>query len=189
MLPHIIQFDRRLFEYINSNFHTQTLDWLLPLLRNSATWVPLYIFLLSFILLNFNKNKWYWIIFAILTVVLSNYISSNLIKQNVFRLRPCNDPYFKDKINFLIGYRPQSSSFTSSHATNHFAMAAFFYITLKKYIGNIAWLFYGWAAIICFAQVYVGVHYLLDVACGGIIGFIFGYLCATSFNKRFFLRN
>ncbi|MEQ1554224.1 MAG: phosphatase PAP2 family protein, partial [Ferruginibacter sp.] len=107
--------------------------------------------------------------------------------ENIFRLRPCNDHTLRDTFTLLIGYRPQSSSFTSSHATNHFAMAAFFFYTLKQYFGKFSVLFFIWAALICFAQVYVGVHFPLDVICGGIIGFIFGYLCATSFNKRYFL--
>lgn len=80
-------------------------------------------------------------------------------------------------------YRPQSSSFTSSHAANHFAMAVFFYCTLSKHIGKWALLFFVWAAVIAYAQVYVGVHYPIDVACGGLIGIVFGYLSARLFNK------
>jgi membrane-associated phospholipid phosphatase len=183
----ILTADKHLFQYLNNNWHTSFGDWFLPLMRNSATWIPLYFFLLAFILLNGGKDKWWWLLFAIGTVLLSNYVSSNLIKHNVMRLRPCNDPSIRDSINFLIGYRPRSSSFTSSHATNHFAMAAFFFFTLKKYTGKISWLFFAWAGIIGTAQVYVGVHFPLDVACGTIIGFILGYLSATSFNKRHLL--
>ena len=183
----IISADRKLFEFINDHLHTTFLDWLMPLLRNSIIWLPFYIFMLVFVLINFNKYKYWWMFFAIGTAILGDFISSDLIKQNIFRLRPINDPYFANKINYLLSYKPGSSSFTSSHATNHFALAAFFFFTLKKYIGNIAWLFYCWAALICFAQVYIGVHYPLDVLCGGIIGFVFGYLSATSFNRRYFL--
>jgi undecaprenyl-diphosphatase len=183
----IIDADRKLFEFVNDHLHNSFLDWFMSLMRNSSTWYPLYIFMFAFIMLNFKKDKWWWILFAAGTVYLSNFISSNLIKENIFRLRPCNDPLLMHKIQFLIGYKPQSSSFTSSHATNHFAMASFLFFTLKKYVGNIAWLFMLWAAIICFAQVYVGVHFPLDVLCGGIIGYLFGYLSATSFNKRYFL--
>jgi membrane-associated phospholipid phosphatase len=183
----ILAIDKALFQYLNSHWHSSFGDWFLPLMRNATTWVPLYLFMLVFILINGKKDKWRWLLFAAITVMFSNFISSDIIKNNVIRLRPCNDPYIKESINFLIGYRPQSSSFTSSHACNHFAMAAFFFFTTKKTIGNIAWFFFAWAGIICVAQVYVGVHFPLDVICGGIIGFILGYLCATSFNKRYFL--
>ena len=183
----ILELDKAAFEFVNNHLHNTTLDWLMPLIRNQNTWNPLYIFLLIFAVINYNKNGWWWVLFAAATVFLSNYISSNLIKENIHRLRPCNDPELVNNINFLIGYRPQSSSFTSSHATNHFAMAAFIFHTLKQQVGKILWVFILWAAAICFAQVYVGVHFPLDVICGGIIGYLFGYLCATSFNKRFFL--
>ncbi len=183
----ILNVDRAIFEYINDHLHNSFFDVFFSLMRNSVTWVPMYIFMLVFVLLNFKRDKYWWIFFAIGTVILSDFISSDIIKVNIYRVRPCNDPLLVDKINFLIGYRPQSSSFTSSHATNHFAMASFFFFTLKKYIGKIAWLFMLWAAIICFSQVYVGVHFPLDVICGGIIGYLFGYLSATSFNKRYSL--
>ena len=183
----IIAADKKLFEFINNHFHNSFFDWLMPHIRNAVTWVPLYIFILVFALVNFNKNKYWWLFFAAGTVILSNFISSDLIKENFFRLRPCNDSFYINKINYLLSYKPQSSSFTSSHATNHFAMAAFFFFTLQKYIGKTAWLFFFWAAVICFAQVYVSVHYPLDVLCGGIIGFVFGYLSAQSFNRRYFL--
>jgi membrane-associated phospholipid phosphatase len=180
----IIELDRHAFEFVNSHLHNNFLDWFMPFMRNQSSWSPLYLFMLVLVVTNYKKNGWYWLLAAAVTIFLSNYISSNLIKENIHRLRPCNDPELASKINFLIGYRPQSSSFTSSHATNHFAMAAFFYFTLHKQLGKIMRLFFVWAAIICFAQVYVGVHFPLDVICGAIIGFLFGYLCATSFNKR-----
>ena len=183
----LILLDRQAFEFVNDHFHNSFLDWFLPLMRNQNTWIPLYLFMLIFVVANYKKNGWWWVLGIALTVFASNYISSNLIKENFFRLRPCHDPELASKINFLIGYKPRSSSFTSSHATNHFAIAAFIFVTLKQQIGKIVWLFILWAAIICFAQVYVGVHFPLDVICGGIIGFLFGYLCATSFNKRYFL--
>jgi membrane-associated phospholipid phosphatase len=180
----LIQLDRELFKYLNDHWHTSFGDWFLPLMRNSATWIPLYVFMLVFILLNTGKNKWWWVAFAAATVILSNFVSSDLIKHNVMRVRPCRDLEFKNQINFLIGYMPQSSSFTSSHSCNHFAMAAFFFFTLQKFIGKIAWVFFAWAGIIGVAQVYVSVHFPLDVFCGAVIGFILGYLCAKLFNKR-----
>ncbi len=153
--------------------------------REKDIWWPLYLFLLLFAIFNFKKKSIWWIIFGVVAVVLSNFISSNLIKEHFFRLRPCNDPRFEDTIRVLVSYRPRSSSFTSSHAANHFTMATFFYFTLKRYIGKWALLFFLWALIICFAQVYVGVHYPLDVISGGLIGFIFGYLIAKLFNRNF----
>lgn len=181
----LIQLDRELFRLINNRWHNDLFDMVMPFLRNSNFWNPLYLFLLVFALVNFRKGTGWWILYAAGTVILSNFLSSDIIKENIFRLRPCNDPNLVDSIRVLVTYRPQSSSFTSSHAMNHFAMAAFYYYTLKGFIGKWGLLFFAWAAAISYAQVYVGVHFPLDVTCGGLIGFVFGYLSARTFNKNY----
>lgn len=48
-------------------------------------------------------------------------------------------------------------------------------------------VFFLWAAIIGFAQVYVGVHFPLDVVSGAFVGIVFGYLFAFIFNRYAFL--
>lgn len=188
-MQQLLQTDRYLFRLINSEWHNSFLDATLPLIRNQYLWFPFYLFMALFVMVNFKKNAFLWIIFVAALATLTDFVSSDLIKENVFRLRPCNDPEMANNLRFLVGYRPQSSSFTSSHATNHFGMATFFYFTLKKKIGNRAWGFFAWAFIIIYAQVYVGVHYPLDVIAGALVGFLFGYLPARAFNKNFPLQN
>ncbi|MEP7165138.1 MAG: phosphatase PAP2 family protein [Ferruginibacter sp.] len=180
-----LRLDKELFGLINGSWHNETLDVLMPFLRNSNSWMPLYLFLLVFALTNFKKNTWWWIFFAAGTVIVSNFISADIIKELIFRIRPCNDAELAGTARVLVTYRPQSSGFVSSHAANHFAMAAFFYYTLKDFMGKWALLFFLWAFSICYAQVYVGVHFPIDVICGGVIGFVFGYLSAGSFNKNY----
>ncbi len=183
----LLELDKALFTVINNSWSNSVFDIILPFIRNQYTWFPFYLFLIVFALVNYKKKAWWWIFFAVVTAILSNYISSDLIKGNIYRLRPCNDPEMADTVRFLVGYRPKSSSFTSSHATNHFALASFLYYTLRPHLGKWCHLFFAWAAIICYAQVYVGVHYPLDVIAGGIIGFIFGYLSAKLYNKNYSL--
>lgn len=177
--------DKNLFELINGHWHNEAFDTFLPLIRSPQLWIPLYLFLLIFVLMNMKAGKWWWVLFFGMLPVFTDFLSSDIIKEHFFRLRPCNDPALDDKIRFLLSYKPQSSSFTSSHATNHFAMAAFFYHTLKNYFNKWGLLFYCWAFSICYAQVYVGVHYPADVICGGIIGFFCGYAYAHFFNIKF----
>ncbi|HRD57610.1 MAG TPA: phosphatase PAP2 family protein [Ferruginibacter sp.] len=183
----LLELDKAIFTLINNRWSNGFFDAMLPLIRNQYTWFPFYLFLMAFAVVNYKKKAWWWILFAVGTAIISNYISSDLIKGNIYRLRPCNDPAMADTVRFLVGYRPRSSSFTSSHATNHFALAAFLYYTLKQHLGNGWHLLFAWAGIICYSQVYVGVHYPLDVIAGGLIGFIFGYLCAKLYNKNYSL--
>lgn len=185
LMKQLLTYDQHLFKIINHQWSNAFFDWLMPWLRNSDMWIPLYLFLVLLVTINFKKTGWWWVIFAAGTVILTDFVSSSIIKNNIIRLRPCNEPDIASWIHVLVGYRPQSSSFTSSHATNHFGMAMFLFITLKQRFDKWPVFFFFWAFSICFAQVYVGVHYPVDVICGGLIGILIGYLSGKSFNKNY----
>lgn len=177
--------DQWAFIQINNNMSHPFLDSLMPMLRNSYFWIPLYFFLILFATINFKNKGWWWLLFFICTVSLTDLISSRLIKESFERLRPCMDPEFSPQVRLLLNRCSGGYSFTSSHAANHFGVAAFFFVTTKFLLKNWAWLAFGWAAIICFAQVYVGVHYPLDIIGGAIVGLIIGLTIGIYFKKRY----
>jgi undecaprenyl-diphosphatase len=186
MIESLLKWDRNLLRHINSEWHNSFFDSVLPVLRNQNTWVPLYIILLIFVGVKYKNTRWWWIAFAVSTVIITNFISSGLLKHNIIRLRPCNDPANADWIRTFKGiYLPQSSSFTSSHAANHFGMATFFYLTFKKYFNAWSLLFFVWAASISYAQMYIGVHYPIDIIGGTLVGVGIGYFTGKRFNKQY----
>ncbi len=186
-MQQLLEADKYLFRLINSSWNSAFLDATLPLIRNQHLWTPFYLFMLLFILINFKKTGWWWLIMAACVATLTNFVSSDIIKPSIFRVRPCNDPSLAEGFRFLVAYCPRSSSFTSSHAANHFGLAAFLYHTLKDHVGPKALLLFAWAGIIIYAQVYVGVHYPIDVIFGGLVGYLFGYLAARSYNRNYSL--
>lgn len=184
-LPDAIkQFDYRLFAKMNGQWHNSFFDVFFPFIREPTVWVPFYFFLVVFITLNFKTRGWLWVLFFLLNVILSDQVSSHFIKDNFLRLRPCHDPYLAGHIRFLVAYCPLSSSFTSSHAVNHFAAAMFIFTTFKKTLSAKWAVLFLWAFAISYAQVYVGVHFPFDVFCGIILGVILGYIPATIFNRK-----
>ena len=184
-LPDAIkQFDYRLFEKMNGQWHNAFFDVFFPFIRESTVWWPFYFFLLLFATINFKTRGWLWVLFLIANVMLSDFVSSTLIKDNFFRLRPCHDPYLAGNIRVLVSYCPVSSSFTSSHAVNHFAAAMFIFTTFRKAVSQKWALLFLWAFAISYAQVYVGVHFPFDIFCGAIVGLITGYIPATIFNNK-----
>jgi len=183
----IIQLDKSLFRLINGQWHNSFFDALMPWLRIDKVWIPFYLFLLVFALVNYKKNGWIWIIGIALVPSITDFISSTLIKHNVYRLRPYLDPEITQYVRLMTGSRPANSSFTSSHAANHFGLATFLYLTLRKQFGKPTLLLFVWAFGIAYAQVYVGVHFPIDVICGGLIGFLIGYLCGKMFNNHYSL--
>jgi len=173
-LTELLQFDECLFRLVNSGWKNPFFDALLPVLRNKYTWFPLYLFLFSFLLINFKKQGLLVVLALALTIGIADSVSSHLIKKSVKRLRPCKVIERPADLHLLV---PCGSgfSFPSSHATNHFAIAVFLSLTLGK-IGRwvrLPLLF--WAASIALAQVYVGVHFPFDVTAGALLGSLIGW--------------
>jgi membrane-associated phospholipid phosphatase len=107
-----------------------------------------------------------------------------LLKHNIERLRPCNDPDMLMQVRLLLKKCAGGYSFISNHAANHFGMATFFFLTFRKIIPRFAWIGFAWAALVAYSQVYVGVHYPLDVISGALLGLVIGNLTAHVYNKR-----
>ncbi|MEJ7588241.1 MAG: phosphatase PAP2 family protein [Ferruginibacter sp.] len=179
----LLNWDRILFTKINQDWTNSFLDYMFPLWREAITWIPLYIFLVLFVLINFGKKGWLWLAGLLVTVALTDQISSHLIKPLVNRPRPCLDVELQEHIRLLLNYCSESRSFVSSHACNHFGLAFFFFYTLNLYFKKWGYAWFIWAATISYAQVYIGVHYPVDVICGGILGSCIGYFTSLLFNK------
>ena len=181
-MTELLQLDQALFFIINGEWHNGFLDAIMPYWRSKLFWSPLYVFLLFYVLMNFRIKGIYFILMVAAVITVADTTSSKIIKKNVQRIRPCNDVAIKENVQLLVrcggGY-----SFTSSHATNHFAVATFLILTLfrKKRWIKIGLLF--WAASIAFGQVYVGVHYPLDVLAGSFLGLIIGVLLAMIYSR------
>lgn len=176
--------DKKLFVLLNSKLTNPFFDWILPYFRDSVFWAPLYLFLVVFIAVNYGKKGWWWSIGFVCTIAVADLISSRVFKEGFQRLRPCQDPFFLDQVRLLLKQCSGSYSFTSSHAANHFGMATFVSVTLYPTFKRWIYFAYLWAFFISYAQIYVGVHYPLDVLGGGVVGVSAGLLTSSVFNKQ-----
>jgi undecaprenyl-diphosphatase len=183
LLTQLIAKDHALFSNINGKWTNPFFDGLMPWLRHSNNWIPLYVVLLSFLIYKWGKNSWKWLVLVGVNVTLTDQISSHLFKPYFHRLRPCADPELMQQTRLLLDHCSGGFSFTSSHAANHFGIAVFLVVTLQPLLKNYRYLFLIWAAIIAYAQVYVGVHFPLDIFVGAIIGIIVGYFNGKLFHK------
>lgn len=181
----IVRWDQALFEKINGDWSNPVFDAVMPFLRTSLYWAPLYLFVLVLVLQNFKTKGIWWIVFFIVTVALTDMSGTYIFKHNIERLRPCRDPAFASHVRMILKDCAGGYSFVSNHAANHFGMATFFFVSFRHIIGRWAWAGIIWAALIAYAQVYVGVHYPLDVIAGAILGVGFGLITGHIFNKQF----
>lgn len=185
LLSRLADWDRQCFIKVNVDWTGAFGDWLMPLLRDQRVWYPLYFLLLLYVAVKFKWRSLPFILLGVLTVALSDVVSSHLLKDFIGRIRPCHEEQLVGIMQLRVGYCPNSGSFTSSHAANHFSLATFFYLALKPYFKKWALLFFLWAGLIAYAQVYVGVHYPGDVLCGAILGLLIGLSTAYLFKKYF----
>lgn len=175
--------DQALFYQINGVWHHPVLDAVLPWTRHSNNWIPLYIGLSGWLFYQIGWKTLKWLLFALINVGLTDQISSSVFKPFFHRLRPCNDPALVGKTRLLLDQCAGGFSFTSSHAANHFGIAMFIFMTWGVIQKKYTRFFFVWAGVIAFAQIYVGVHYPLDIIGGTIIGLISGFTISKAYLK------
>ncbi|PJJ84330.1 phosphatase PAP2 family protein [Mucilaginibacter auburnensis] len=178
----LLNIDQQLFHFINHDMSNWFFDWLMPVLRNRLVWIPLYVFIFVFCLWRYKKQGVIILALLLLTFGLADFGSASIIKPYFNRLRPCNTPELDttiiERVDCGTGY-----SFPSSHASDHFAIAVFLSIVFYKRHKWVLPVSLFWAASISFAQVYVGVHYPVDVTAGAIYGILAGLLFGWIFWK------
>jgi len=170
----IQEFDESLFHLINEKWANPWLDLILPWTREKLIWVPLYVVLVFYWVRKYKMQGFYWVLILAALVGLSDLISAHFIKIYVHRLRPCQNLHW---LHPIISRIPCGTgfSFVSSHASNHFTIAAFTAIGFRKRLSWLEPCLYLWAGLISYAQVYVGVHYPLDVLSGALLGLVIGW--------------
>jgi undecaprenyl-diphosphatase len=161
--------DTAMFRFLNASLSNPFFDIVMPFLTdlNKQRIVLVAVAaVLLWMIIRGNQSVRLAGILLIVTIIISDQTSSSIIKYWLSRQRPCHT---LQNVRLLVSCG-SGLSFPSSHAVNNFAGAlicAFFFPRMK-------WWFFGFAALIAFSRVYVGVHYPSDVLGGGLIGMICG---------------
>lgn len=170
------------FYRINSFWSSPWLDAFLPLVRNKLFWAPLYAFIAVFLLSNHGKKGLWAIVFCLAAFAVSNTLSAEVLKPVFKQDRPCNNEVVQAYM-VLRANCGGGKSFPSAHATNHFALSIYLWIVLRRKYRHTGFLLVFWAAMVSYAQVYVGVHYPVDVLAGAALGVAIGWLTGVFYNR------
>lgn len=168
MMDFLYQLDVSIFFFINHTISNPVFDKFFPFITEVKNWYIAYIVLISLLFFKGGRVGKISVLILLLMIAATDQLSSNLIKNLVSRIRPCN---VLENVNILATCT-ESFSFPSSHAVNNFAVAIFFITIFKRY----SILLITIAGIIALSRVYVGVHYPSDIIGGAIIGSIMGYI-------------
>lgn len=169
MIEQIVNWDKQVLLTLNS-YHNPWLDRFMWLLSDIKVWIPLIIVFLYILIRNRQSRSFIiFLVFAILLII-TDQISSGIIKPVVERLRPSHDPDFGDWVNIVNNYKGGLYGFVSSHASNVFGFAVLSLLFFRSWPYTIVILL--WASLISYSRIYLGVHYPLDVFFGMILGII-----------------
>lgn len=137
--------------------------------------------ILSMILFFFNKKFLALMVFSsfaisgIVTQVLKFFISE--ARPGLF-LAQSNYPYFMEHVTLH-----NFHSFPSGHSTSAFALVAILSFAIKNKNYSILFLIMG--ALVGYSRIYLGQHFITDVAVGSIIGVLFSIICWMYFERYF----
>jgi undecaprenyl-diphosphatase len=175
MLDLLNELDIRLFLFLNG-MHSAFFDVLMYWASDRFVWIPLYILMVYFIFRTYKWNGIKMLLLLIVLIVISDQVSAHVIKTLVHRFRPCHNMFIAAKIHLLNNHCGGKYGFVSSHASSSFAFATFVSLLLNSRMPRIKYILAGYALLISYSRIYLGVHYPGDVFCGAMFGALLGYL-------------
>ncbi len=135
------------------------------------------------------KRKFYIIVLLVLIAITLSDQLSDLVKNSVDRLRPCQEPSLQGLVHIVNGICGGKYGFVSSHAANSFNTALLSLLLVRK--RWYSFLIIIWASAVSYSRIYLGVHYPADVLSGAIMGILIGYSiyrCYRVIDERYLQR-
>jgi undecaprenyl-diphosphatase len=167
MIDFVQKIDLMLFRFLNESIANPVFDLIMPFLTEEDNFIiPILLVWLSLIIFGGKRGRLAAVLLVLATAA-ADAIAYQILKPSFGRLRPC---HALESVRLLVNCGGQYG-FVSNHAANMFASMTtlgIFYRKSRPYL-------LGFAGLIAFTRVYVGVHYPGDVLFGGLLGFGLAY--------------
>ena len=118
-----------------------------------------------------------------MVVLFCDRVSVELFKEVFQRYRPSRNLEIGDLLHLHIDdngnpYTGGWYGFVSSHATNFFGMAMYFWLWLRPAKRWVVLMLFSWAAFVSYTRIYLGVHYPFDMLGAAAVSALCAWLCS-----------
>ena len=188
MLEQGLQLERSLFLLLNA-CHSAFWDNVMYIHSFTLTWVPFYLCFFFVFISGKNWKEVVWVLAVLgLLILFCDQLSSGIAKPFFHRLRPTHHPDFKDLVHTVLGYRGGRYGFFSGHAANSFGFATLMSLMFRNKIFTVA--IFVFAAVMSYSRVYLGVHFISDIAVGMLAGMLIGWFAyeLLIFGRRYWIK-
>lgn len=172
MWEQLAQWDREAFVFLN-NLGVEDYDAFWIFITQPRHWIPLYVVFIGLLLWFLGWKKGFLATFFLICDVLTTVGFTGLVKANVARLRPGNQPLLENLIRVV--QEPHNFSFFSGHAASSFTVTTFMVLALQRQFKWV-YIFYIWPVLFALSRIFVGVHYPADILVGAGVGIIIALL-------------
>lgn len=172
MLEKLVHLDKEILVFLNGLGAPQY-DTLWLFITKQTNWTPVFLVVFYFLQKKIGWKNLGILILTIALLIICTDQFTNLVKNNVQRLRPCNDPDIKSIIRIVKS--SDTFSFFSGHAANSMASTVLVFAIMRKYYASAVWLFL-FPLIFAYSRIYLGLHFPLDILTGYAFGALIGYV-------------
>ena len=180
MIEWLEHIDQSLLIFLNS-LHSPFFDQLFWNLSKSIGLLPIYIISLYYLITDYKIKKALFLLgFIILTVCITDIVSTQVFKEGVKRYRPSHHLTVGPKVHLYeerpgVFYRGGQYGFFSSHAANLAGFICFIYPWFAEKRRYWNYILLGIGILVCYSRIYLGVHYPSDIVVGILFGALVGW--------------
>lgn len=173
-MEHLIEADQEIFLFLN-NLGTTAWDDFWNLVTNKFTSIPFYALLLYLLYRSIGLKATVLTLVLVAALITCTDQLANLFKHGFERPRPCRQEGVMEMARF-VAVRCGRYGFFSAHAASSAALTIFLGLILRRYWKGSLLVLTGWALLVSYSRIYVGVHYPGDILVGWIFGILLGLL-------------